>query len=195
MSEHGTQQLNRSAMRALLAHYRITTHDTAPEDVITDWLRELRGRSVGECHAALSSMAPNRVQRATAAEVARLITLARSRPAGTTAPSSARPPLPRDRAADQAAGARGVGKVYAAMGWSGHEKHALARSVPCPFCRALAGIPCSPLTRNRLRQREVRDRETRMHPSRLKAATERLRTNSTSSGAAASGTATQGASA
>ncbi|WP_154697236.1 hypothetical protein [Lentzea guizhouensis] len=76
MSEHGTQQLNRSAMRALLAHYRITADDTAPEDVITDWLRELRGRSVGECHAALSSMAPGRVQRATAAEVARLITLA-----------------------------------------------------------------------------------------------------------------------
>ena len=63
MSEQGTQQLNRSAMRALLAHYRITAHDTAPEDVITDWLRELRGRSVGECHAALSSMAPNRPAR------------------------------------------------------------------------------------------------------------------------------------
>lgn len=194
MSEHNAQQLTRSTMRMLLAHYRITPGDTAPEDVVTDWLRALRGRTVGECHAALSSMAPNRVQRVTATELARLIELAWSRPAATGTPSSARPPLPRDRAADQAAGARGVRKVYAAMGWTGHEKHALARSVPCPFCRALAGVPCSPMTLNRKRQREIRDRETRMHPSRLRAA-EAKRTNSTSSGAAASGTATQGVSA
>lgn len=195
MNEPNAQQLNRSTMRALLAHYRITPGDTAPDDVVTEWLRELRGRSVGEVHAALLTLPPNRVQQATAAEVARLITVARSRPAATGTPSSARPPLPRNAAAAQAAGARGISKVYEAMGWTGHEKHALARTVPCPFCRALTGHPCSPMTRNRLRQREVRDRETRMHPSRLKAAAERQRTNSTSSGAAASGTATQGASA
>ncbi|KJK50441.1 hypothetical protein UK23_10620 [Lentzea aerocolonigenes] len=194
MSDRNAQQLTRNAMRALLAHYRITPGDTAPEDVVTEWLRELRGRSVGECHAALSSLPLNRVQHVTAGEVARLITLARSRPAATGTPSSARPPRPRDRAADKAAGARGIGTVYELMGWTGHEKHALARTVPCPFCRASAGVPCSPLTRNRLRQREIRDRETRMHPSRLRAAEERKRANSTSSGAAASGT-TQGASA
>ena len=194
MSEPQAQQLNRSTMRALLAHYRITPGDTAPDDVVTAWLRELHGRSVGECHAALSSLPPNRVRHATAAEVARLITLARSRPA-TGAPSSARPPLPRDAAAHQAAGARGISKVYAAMGWTGHAEHALARTVPCPFCRALAGHPCSPMTRNRTGASEVRDRETRMHPSRLAAARARQRTHSTSSGAAASGTATQGASA
>ncbi len=195
MSAQQAQQLNRNAMRALLAHYRITADDTAPEDVVTEWLRALRGRSVGECHAALTTLPPNRVQHVTAAEVARLITLARSRPAATGTPSSTRPPLPRDRAAEEAAGRRGVRKVYEAMGWTGHEKHALARTVPCPFCRAVTGHPCSPMTRNRKRQKEIRDRETRMHPSRLRAATERKHTNSTSSGAATPGTATQGASA
>lgn len=195
MSEHNAQQLTRSTMRMLLAHYRITPGDTAPDDVVTEWLRALRGRTVGECHAALSSMAPNRVQRVTAAELARLIELARSRPAATGTPSSARPPRPRDRAADKEAGEEGIAKVYAAMGWTGHDEHVKARSVPCPFCRALAGVPCSPMTRNRLRQHEVRDRQTRMHPSRLRAANERTRANSTSSGAAASGTATQGVSA
>lgn len=194
MNGHNAQQLTRTTMRMLLAHYRITPGDTAPDDVVTDWLRALRGRTVGECHAVLSTVPPGQVQHVTAAEVARLIELARSRPAATGTPSSARPPLPRDRAAHQAAGAKGIAKVYAAMGWTGHEKHALARTVPCPFCRALAGHPCSPMTLNRKRQREVRDRETRMHPSRLRAA-EAKRTNSTSSGAAASGTATQGASA
>jgi hypothetical protein len=138
-------------------------------------------------------MAPNQVQRVTAAEVARRIELARSRPAATGTPSSARPPLPRDRAADKEAGEEGIARVYATMGWTGHDEHVKARSVPCPFCRAQAGVPCSPMTRNRLRQRETRDRKTRMHPSRLRAA-EAKRTNSTSSGAAASGTATQGAS-
>ncbi|MCX2950866.1 hypothetical protein [Lentzea sp. NEAU-D7] len=194
MSTPNAQQLTRSTMRALLAHYRITPGDTAPEDVVTEWLRELRGRTVGECHAALSTLPLEQVRHVTAAQIAQSITLARSRPAATGTPSSTRPPKPRDRAADQAAGARGIGKVYALMGWTGHEKHVLARTVPCPFCRASVGTPCSPLTRNRLRQREIRDRETRMHPSRLRAA-EAKRANSSSSGAAASGTATQGASA
>ena len=168
MSTHPA--LTRSEVRGLLAHYRLGEGDHVSDDLVTTWWRELRRYSAPECHAALSSLPANRVTRVTPAEIAGLIDRARSQPARTGTPSSARPPAPRDREAEAAAGARGIRKVYAAMGWTWNADHVLARTVRCPFCKARAGQVCGPLSRDRSGKRELRDPTTRMHPSRLKAA-------------------------
>ncbi|TWP47410.1 hypothetical protein FKR81_32365 [Lentzea tibetensis] len=192
--------LTRSEVRGLLAHYRLAGGDQVPDGMVTAWLRDLRGYSAGECHAALSSLPPNRVTRTTAVEITRLVDHARSHPATTGTPSSARPPAPRDQAAEQAAGAaagaRGIRDVYEAMGWTWNPEHVLARSVRCPFCRALAGQVCGPLTRNRNGKRELRDPITRMHPSRLEAARAKQKQaaeDHTTRGPAASAAVPQGA--
>lgn len=165
--------LSRTEVRALLLHYRITGDGPTPEDVVTGWWRGLRDYSAGECQAALASINPQRVRHTTPAEVAKLVDAARLRPVAG-APSSARPPLPRDpadkareRTRYAAAGSRGIRAVYAAMGWQRHPDTDLAGTVRCGFCRAQVGQVCRPLVRRRDGKREQRDPTTRMHPSRL----------------------------
>lgn len=184
--------LTRNEVHGLLAHYRLGEDGHVSDDQVTVWLRELRSYSAAECHAALSSLPANRVTRATPAEIAGLIDRARSQPARTGTPSSARPPGPRDRAAEAAAGARGIAKVYAAMGWTWNADHVLARKVRCPFCKALAGQVCGPLSRNRDGKQELRNPITRMHPSRLEAA-RKQQANTTTRGQAAPAAEPQGA--
>lgn len=170
----GQPPITRSGVRALLAHYRLGDGDRVSDDTVTAWLRDLRGYSAGECHAALASLPGHQVRTVTPAEIVRLVDAARTRPAFTVVPGSARPALSRDRQADRArhaaAGERGIHAIYAEMGWARNPDHDLARSVPCEFCRARRGQVCGPLSRNRFGHREQRDPITRMHPSRLAAA-------------------------
>jgi hypothetical protein len=185
--------LTRNEVHGLLAHYRLGDGDHVSDEQVTAWLRELRGYSAAECHAALSSLPATRVTRATPAQIACLIDRARAQPARTGTPSSARPPAPRDRDAAAAAGARGIAKVYAAMGWTWNADHVLARTVRCPFCKALAGQVCGPLSRDRSGKRELRDPITRMHPSRLEAARKKQAAEQSTRGESATTAAPQGA--
>lgn len=164
--------LTRGAVYALINHYRLAGPGQVTDDQVTTWLRELRGYTAGECHAALTAMAGHRDRPVTAAEITVRIDAARANPAGPVHRTAA-VPRPRDRAADRArakaAGARGISAVYGAMGWARNPDHDQARAVMCPFCRAGRGEACAPMVRNRHGKRETRDPATRMHPSRLAA--------------------------
>ncbi|CRK55457.1 hypothetical protein [Alloactinosynnema sp. L-07] len=168
MSREHQPPLTRAEVNALLTHYRLVP--TPVTDVhITRWLRELRGYSAGECHAALAAMAGHGAA-PTAVEITGRIDAARTNP--VRRPQDTPVPRPRrDRAAENnqaaRAGARGIRLVYAAMGWKRHPDRDLALEVACRFCGARRRQVCAPLVRNRAGLREERDPASGMHPSRV----------------------------
>ncbi|MGH7731806.1 MAG: zinc finger domain-containing protein [Candidatus Eiseniibacteriota bacterium] len=164
--------VTRSEARALLTHYRLAGAAPVTDDLVTAWVRDLRGYSAGECHAALVAMAAHRSGALTPAEITTRIDSARAHPV-TPAPHDPGRTRPRnrdrtgERARAEAAGARGIRAVYAAMGWEHHPDRDLALAVPCRFCRARAGQVCTPMVRNRAGQRDKRDPGSGMHHSRI----------------------------
>ncbi|GAA4527519.1 zinc finger domain-containing protein [Amycolatopsis samaneae] len=167
--------MSRSDVRGLLMRH---TDAHVTDELVTAWLAGLAGYSLAECHAALTAMGTT-ARRATPSDVAGSCDAARDRPAGHSA-SAAIPPQQRRpstsstattrREYHRQAGLRGIRNAYAAMGWERNPDHDLARSVPCPFCKAKAEVVCGPLSRNRAGHKEKRDPVTRMHPSRLERA-------------------------
>lgn len=168
--------MSRSDVRGLLMRH---TDAHLTNELVTGWLSGLAGYSVSECHAAMSAMG-TAARRATPSEVTGFCDAARDRHAESDPPVPAtiraagpvqRHGSPRrsgsDRDYHRQAGMRGIRAAYALMGWQRNADHDLARSVPCPFCKAKEGAVCGPLSRNRAGQREKRDHTTRMHPSRL----------------------------
>ena len=168
--------MSRSDVRGLLMRH---TDAHVSDALITSWLSSLAGYSAAEVHSALSALGPA-ARRATASEIADSCDAARDR-AGQhpVLPAVTAPPQQRPRSVSakeaarethRQAGMRGIRNAYAVMGWQRNAEHDLARSVPCPFCKAATWVVCGPLTRNRAGVRELRDKTHGMHPSRLERA-------------------------
>lgn len=161
-------------VRALLTTFR--PGPVPAPSTVAAWRQALAGCAFGACHAALTAFGPSKARHATPAEIVAAIHTAQ---AAKDARAAEVIPFPRDRVratqptppVDYAqAGARGIERVYAAMGWQRNSERALAQRVPCPFCRATTGTRCRPLTRNRAGHTERRDATSLTHPSRLERA-------------------------
>ncbi|MEV6907595.1 hypothetical protein [Amycolatopsis sp. NPDC051071] len=169
--------MSRNDVRGLLIRH---TGKHLAEDVVSAWESGLAGYSLAECHRAFAALGPA-ARRATPSEIAGRCDAARDRTTGEPVPvQAAASPRATTRDYYRHAGMLGIRTVYAAMGWKRNADHDLARSVPCPFCKARAWAVCGPLSRNRAGVREMRDPVHRMHPSRLRhAQAELVHTNGT----------------
>ena len=158
-------------VRALLTTFR--PGPVPAPSTVAAWRQALAGCAFGACHAALTAFGPTKARHATPAEIVAAIHTAQ---AAKDVRAAEVIPFPRDRVRpsrptppiDYAqAGARGIERVYAAMGWQRNPERAHAQRVPCPFCHAPTGTACRPLTRNRAGHTERRDTASLTHPSRL----------------------------
>jgi hypothetical protein len=161
-------------VRALLTTFR-PGPAPAPSTVAA-WRQALAGCSFGACQAALIAFGPTKARHATPAEIVAAIDAAQTAKGARAAEvipfprGRVRPSKPTPQVDFAEAGARGIERVYTAMGWQRHSERAFAQRVPCPFCRATTGTACRPLTRNRVGRTERRDRDSLTHPSRVERA-------------------------
>ncbi len=159
--------MSAAEVRSLLSTFRPTS-GTPSDATVEAWRHTLARCTFGECQAALLALGPSRARTATPEQIIAGIRTARAARTTTTVP---RPRVSdADRAAFAASGARGIERVYAAMSWTRNHDRALAQRVACPFCRALPGRLCRPLSRDRSGRAERRDSVSLVHPSRLERA-------------------------
>lgn len=155
-------------VRALLSTFRPAAGSPSEATVVA-WQHALVGCTFGECQAALLALGMSNARTATPEQIVARIKSARTQRVAESVPHRGR----RDQAERTEyarAGARGIQRVYAAMGWRANPDRVLAEQVACPFCHAPAGRMCRPLSRDRAGRRERRDTVTLTHPSRLRRA-------------------------
>src|SRR6266508_1215499 len=135
--------MSRSDVRGLLMRH---TDAHVTDDLVSAWLSGLSGYGLAECHAAMTALG-TAARHATPSEIAGRCDAARDRATRPGAPRLATeapatvPTQRRTGSADRRdyyrqAGMRGIRNAYDVMGWARNPDHDLARSVPCPFCRA-----------------------------------------------------------
>lgn len=165
---HDAPVMSADEVRALLTTFR--PGPVPAPSTVAAWRQALAGCAFGACYAALTAFGPTKARYATPAEIVAAIQAAKDVRAAEVIPfprNRVRPAQPMPPVDYARAGARGIERVYAAMGWQRIPERAHAQRVPCPFCRAPTGTACRPLTRNRAGHTERRDATSLTHPSRL----------------------------